>query len=133
MDELKNNLDLEEMDYYYHITSKGFGSEIFENGLYMESPDIKSTTIKITQDIVDDLESYCEEEFEDNLVKRQEMVIIGCAKGEETYLVERCDVPRITESQRLNYYISPENILCYIDLESLNVIYNPEYIHNYTI
>ena len=133
MEELINNLDFEEMDYYYHITSKGYGNEIIENGLYMQEKSLKSTAIKITKEILDDFERYCESEYKTGLSNRQEMVIIGCAKGDGRYLVLECEEPIITESGKFDYFISTENILGYIDLESLNVIYNPEYIHNYRL
>ena len=136
MEELQtliDNLDLEELDYYYHITSRGFGDEIIEDGLYLEEPDLRTTTIRLEQDILDNLEEYCMGEYNDTLSKRQEMVLIGCPKGEGKFLIEETDVPRITESQKLNYLIRSENILGYIDLETLEVIYNPEYIHGFII
>ena len=83
--------------------------------------------------MLDDFEAYCDGEYKDGIVKRHEMVIIACNKGEEEYLIEESDIPKITGTQKLNYFIRPENVLGYIDLETLNVFYNPEYIHNYTM
>ena len=100
MQELIQSLDLEEFDYYYHITSKGYGSEIVNNGLYLEEPDLRTTTIRLEQDILDNLEEYCMGEYNDTLSKRQEMVLIGCPKGEGKFLIEETDVPRISESQK---------------------------------
>ena len=133
MQELIENLDLEEMDYYYHITSKGFGARILENGLYMQEADLSSTTIKLPHEMLEDPEQYCKSEYTNGLVKRQEMVIIGCYKGDERHLIDQADIPELVGAQRLNYLIRSENILGYIDLETLNVIYNPEYMHSYTI
>ena len=45
MEELIHNLDFEEINYYYHITSKGFGMDIINNGLYLEENDLRSTII----------------------------------------------------------------------------------------
>ena len=133
MDELMECLDLGEMNYYYHITSRGLGSDILENGLYMESKELNSTTIKLSNDILEDFENYCKSEYVDGLVKRQEMVIIGVPKGEENYLVEETDMPKITDNGKLKYFIHSENILCYIDLETLEITYNSEYIHGFTL
>jgi len=133
VEELVESLDLVEMSYYYHITSRGLSDEILENGLYLESNKLNSTTIKITNDILEDFESYCKNEYVDGLVKRQEMVIIGVPKGEEGYLVEKSCMPKITANGKLNYFIRTENVLGYIDLETLEVIYNLDYIHNFTL
>lgn len=133
MEELIESLDLGEMNYYYHITSRGLSSDILENGLYMESKELNSTTIKLSNDILEDFENYCKNEYIDNLVKRQEMIIIGVPKGEEDYLVEKTDIPKTTDNGRLNFFIRSENILGYMDLETLEVIYNLDYIHNFTL
>ena len=99
----------------------------------MESKELNSTTIKLSNDILEDFENYCKNEYVDNLVKRQEMIIIGVHKGEEDYLVEKTDIPKTTDNGRLNFFIRSENILGYIDLETLEVIYNLDYIHNFTL
>ena len=133
MEELIESLDLGEMNYYYHITSCGLGDDILENGLYLENKDLSSTTIKLSNDILENFENYCKGEYIDNLVKRQEMVIIGVPKDEEDYLVEKAYIPKVIENQRLNYFIKSENILGYINLKTLEVIYNLDYIHNFTL
>ena len=133
MEELIESLDLGEMNYYYHITSRGLGDDILENGLYLESNDLSSTTIKLSNDILEDFENYCRNEYVDNLVKRQEMVIIGVPKDEEDYLVEKAYISKITDNGKLDYFIKSENILGYINLETLEVIYNLDYIHNFTL
>ena len=133
MEELIQSLDLGEMNYYYHITSHGLGDDILENGLYLENKDLSSTTVKLSNDILENFENYCKDEYVDNLVKRQEMVIIGVPKDEEDYLVEKAYIPKKIDDRVLNYFINSENILGYIDLETLEVIYNLDYIHNFTL
>ena len=133
MEELLEKLDLEEMDYYYHITSKSYGMDIIENGLYMAENDLRSTTIKLPDEFFDDLEGYSRSEYKSGHVKRQEMVLIGCYKGEGNGLIRKTDIPKFFGSQKLNYLIRSENILGYIDLDTLNVIYNPEYAYGYMI
>ena len=61
------------------------------------------------------------------------MVIIGVPKDEENYLVENAYVPKITDNGKLNYFIRSQNILGYIDLETLEVVYNLDYIHNFIL
>ena len=133
MEELLENLNLEEMCYYYHITSKGFGMDIIENGLYMEENDLSSTTIKLPVEFIKNSEEYCKKEYKNSHIKRQEMVLIGCYKDEENNLIERTDIAKFCGDKKLSYLIRSENILGYIDLETLNVIYNPEYAHGYMI
>ena len=126
--ELIESLDLEEFDYYYHITGKGFGGETMEEGLYLEEPDLKTTMIKLPKEMIEDPVEYCESEYSNGHVKRQEMVIIGCEKGLGNEIIEECDIPKWIGDQKLNYLVRSENILGVIDLETLNITYNPEYI-----
>jgi len=128
LQELIDNLDLEELDYYYHITGRGFGDKIIEEGLYLAEPDLKTTTIKLPQELLDDPLKYCKDEYANRLTKRNEMVIIGCYKDEGNDIIYPADIPKWKGDQDLNYLIRSENILGYIDLSSFNVIYNPEYI-----
>ena len=131
MEELIHNLDFEEINYYYHITSKGFGMDIINNGLYLEENDLRSTTIKLSKEFLENPERYCKLEYVNGSVKRQEMVLIGCSKYDEKYLIRNTDIPIYLNGNKMNYLIRSENILGYIDLETLNFIYNVEYIFDY--
>lgn len=126
--ELVENLDLEEFDYYYHITGKGYGDEILENGLYLKENDLKTTMIKLPDEMLSNPCKYCEGEYRNGIVKRQEMVLIGCYKDEGNNIIHRADIPKREGDQVLNYLVRSENILGYIDLASLELVYNPEYI-----
>ena len=128
LQELIDNLDLEELDYYYHITGRGFGDKIIEEGLYLEQPDLKTTTIRLPQELLDDPLKYCKEEYTNGHTKRNEMVIIGCYKDEGNDIIYTADIPKWKGVQDLNYLIRTENILGYIDLDTLYVTYNPEYM-----
>ena len=131
MDELRElieNLDLEELDYYYHITSRGYGDDIIENGLYLEESDLVTTTVKLPKEMLENPEEYCASEYSDSTTKRHEMVIIGCSKDEGNNIIFNADIPKWLGDQELRYLIRSENILGYIDLETLDVEYNPEYI-----
>jgi len=127
MEELIESLNLEEFDYYYHITGKGYGDEIIENGLYLEECDLKTTTIKLPQEFINNPEEYCSSEFVNSIVKRNEMVIIGSPKEEGNNIIIETDSKWIGD-QELKYLIRSENILGYIDLETLDIIYNQDYI-----
>ena len=127
VEELINNLDFENNNYYYHITGRGFGDEIINDGLYLLDKDFRSTTIRIPQEMIDDPSDYCSKEYSDGrIVKRQEMVIIGCVKGEERYLVSET-YPKWVGDAKFKYVIPSENIVGYIDLEDLSVVYNDFY------
>lgn len=125
LEEMIQNLDSDEYSYYYHITGKGRGDEIIENGLFLEEPNINTTTIKMPTEMINNPVEYCENEYMDGLVKREEMIIIVVPKGDEKYLVERCN-PIWIGNEKFEYIISNENILCYIDLKDLDVTYNLE-------
>lgn len=127
LEELIFNLDFQNNRYFYHITGKGFGDEIIEEGLFLENEDLRSTTIELPEEMINDPITYCESEYIDALVKRQEMVIIGCAKSEVSYVVEKSSIPKWIGDQKLEYVIPNGYILGYIDLKTLEVTYNEEY------
>lgn len=127
LEELIFNLDFENNRYFYHITGKGFGDEIIEEGLFLEDRDLKSTTIELPKEMINDPISYCESEYADSLVKRQEMIIIGCEKSEVSCIVEKSSIPKWVGDQKLEYIVPNDYILGYIDLKTLEVIYNEEY------
>jgi len=129
LEELMNSLDFENNRYFYHITGRGFGNQIIEEGLSLEERDLRTTTIEIPIEMINDPITYCESEYVDGIVKRQEMVVIGCEKGEESYIVEESDVPKWIGDQKLEYIIPREYILGFIDLKTLNVTYNSEYLY----
>lgn len=127
MQELIESLNLEEFDYYYHITGKGYGTDIIENGLYLEECDLKTTTIELPQEFINNPEEYCSSEFVNSIVKRNEMVIIGSTKEEGNNIIIETE-PKWIGDQELKYLIRSENILGYIDLETLDITYNQDYI-----
>lgn len=129
MEELMNNLNLEDYDYYYHITGKGYGQEIIEEGLYLEDYAWNTTMIKFSEEIVNNLYEYCESEYKNSIDKRQEMVIIINYKDDDNNLVKVADCPKwVGGGAALKYQVKNEHILCYVDLETLEVTYNPECI-----
>lgn len=131
MEELENlfeNLDYENNEYFYHVTGKGFSNQIMEEGLCLEDKNLDSTTIKFPEELIQDPCKYCKEEYRNGIVKRQEMVILGCPKGYDSYLVEESSYPIEIGDNLYNYFVSKEYILGYVDLETLDVTYNPEYI-----
>lgn len=129
LDELIHNLNTEEYDYYYHITGKGFGQEIIEEGLYLEEPNWNTTMIKVPEEMLQNIYEYCANEYKNSIDKRQEMVIIINYKDEEGSLVKYASCPKWNDgSSVLKYLVSNENILCFIDLETYNITYNPECI-----
>lgn len=126
LEELIENLDLENYRYFYHITSRGKGSETLERGLYMKDKHLYSTSIELPEEMINNPVSYCEGENQGRLNVREEMVIIQCEKGYENNLVVKSDGSIWNYNQSMKYVIPPENILCWIDLENLTVNYNYE-------
>ena len=126
--ELFESLDFESNSYFYHITSKGFGDEIIENGLYLRINNLFSTAIELPEEMISDPVSYCKGEYSDGILKRQEMVIIGCEKGTEDSLVQIDDEIWIGAT-KYEYVIPSEHVVGYIDLKNLNVIYNENYMY----
>lgn len=125
--ELIQNLNFEDNRYFYHITSRGRGKETFESGLFMEDKNLCSTTIEVPEEMICDPVGYCEQENRGRLSGREEMILIQCEKGEEDNLVIKSDESLWNNDSKMEYLIPPENILCYIDLETLIVTYNYEY------
>lgn len=127
LEELIENLDLEEMNYFYHITGKGYGDDIINEGLFLLEKELRTTTIPLPIEFLKNPQEYCESEYTTTLVKREEMVIIGCEKGEEKYIVEKLDDSKWIGNQKFDYMVSNRYILGYIDLETFEVTYNYEY------
>ena len=50
---LNNEFDFDSNRYFYHITSKGTGKLILEEGLFLEEPALNSTTIEITPEMIE--------------------------------------------------------------------------------
>lgn len=118
---LNEEFDFDSNRYFYHITAKGVGRKILEEGLFLEEPDLQTTTIEITSDMMMDIENYIEDEYTLNSVmRREEMVLLGIPY----HLLDNA----ITKSRnKLPYMISNEYVLGYIDLETLEYTINPEY------
>lgn len=90
--------DFENYDYYYHITARGIGDLICEEGLLVDGTNIldvsnlKDTTTKeITPDMVanhDDFIQFVQGEIQNCLLRdTSEMVIIGSPKNFEKEIV----------------------------------------------
>jgi len=124
LNELVKNFDTENYKYFYHITEHGRGEQILEEGLFMENKHLYSTTIEVPDEMISAPNIYCKSEYCGRLNIREEMVIIECMKDEEKYLVKKGDKSIWNLNQSMKYVIPSEYILCYIDLENLEVTYN---------
>jgi len=117
---------------YQKLKEKGYKLIIFNldntiGTIDTEECDLKTTTIKLPQEFINNPEEYCSSEFVNSIVKRNEMVIIGSPKEEGNNIIIETDSKWIGD-QELKYLIRSENILGYIDLETLDIIYNQDYI-----
>lgn len=120
-DILNENFDFDSNRYFYHITSKGIGNNIMDKGLLLENPDLATTTIEITPDMMNGIGRYIEAEYvPHSVMKREEMVILGIPIEDVDYVVQRSD-------DYLPYIISNRYVLGFVDLETLELFKNAEY------
>lgn len=118
---LKESLDFDNNRYFYHITSKGIGSEIIDKGLLLEEPALNTTTIEITLDMMDGIGKYIEDEYmPKSIMRREEMVILGIPIDDIDYVIEK-------SNDYLPYIISNRYVLGFIDLKTLELYRNEEY------
>lgn len=120
------NLDFNDMAYFYHITGKGNGNKIMENGLYMEDSKLSSTLNQLYLDNLDDVNKFIIRRGNQIARNNDEMVIIGCYKE---------DIPYLVKKESDYYIISSENIIGYIEIDENNpshtILLNPYYIDNF--
>ena len=106
LESLKNE---EELNLFFHLTSRDNGNSINENGLYMENKKLTSSTIELDDSFFEDSNHYVDYELGNPQTREKEiMVFIECHQGEEDRLVKESDG---------QYLIYPENIIGYLDLE----------------
>lgn len=129
--------DFENYDYYYHMTGKGIGNLICEEGLLVDGTNIlgatnikDTTTIEITPEMVEDVDDFIDfvqEEVNNSLLRdTSEMVIIGSPKEIDKEIVSDYD-----KRKDDNYYqgiIHANMIMGYINQE-LEFIPNENYAH----
>lgn len=118
---LKESFDFDNNRYFYHITSKGVGNEIVDKGLFLEEPVLNTTTIEITQDMMNGIGKYIKDEYvPHSIMKREEMVILGIPIDEVDYVIEN-------SNDYLPYFINNKYVLGFIDLKTLELYKNQEY------
>lgn len=118
---LKESFDFDSNRYFYHITSKENGSEIVDKGLFLEEPDLNTTTIEITSDMMDGIGTYIQDEYvPHSIMQREEMIILGIPIDEIDYAIEK-------SNEYLPYFISNKYVFGFIDLETLELYENQEY------
>ena len=127
--------DFDNFDYCYHMTEKGIGDLICEEGLLVDGTNIKgvknikdTTTIDITPDMVSSLEDFIdfvEGEVNSNLIRdTSEMVIIGSPKGFDKKIVS--DYSQTIDDHYYQGLINKNLIMGYID-DTLTFIPNENY------
>ena len=137
LEKLIHFFDFENCDYYYHITGKGIGEMIIEEGLLVDGTNIldtdnlkDTTTIEITPEMVstyEEISALVEEEIDNPLLRdTSEMVIIGSPKEAKKQIVH--DYDKIKEEHYFQGIISSHNIMGYIDE---NHIFNPNSNYEY--
>ena len=118
-----SNLDFDEMIYFYHITGKGNGKRIIENGLFMVDSKLSSTLNELKLTDLADVEDFIVKRGNQVLNNNDEMVIVGCYKEDVEHLVKKI---------KNEFVIDSEYIVGYIEIDENNlfhtIIINPNYI-----
>ena len=129
--------DFENYDYYYHMTGKGIGDLICEEGLLVDGTNIlgatnikDTTTIEITPDMVNDPDEFADfidGEINNNLARdTSEMVIIGSPKEYEKEIVSQLN--ETINDQYFEGIINANLVMGYIN-QNLEFIPNENYEH----
>lgn len=126
LNELVENMNFDYNSYFYYIVEKGNSEEIFEQGIAMEDEKFLSSNF-LSLENMDDPLKFCKKQLKKRILKEKEMIIVECVKGEENKLILKNYEPVWNAEKQIKYIIMPENVMCYIDLDSLKVVYNLEY------
>ncbi len=135
LDDLLNELDFSNFDYFYHETERGIGQEILERGLLIEGTNIINTdniifttVAPLSQDMVSDEGSFQEfledEKTHSPLRDVSEMVIIASPKEDDAQIA----IP-FNDYVDGTYYeaiIPSSNIVGFIDLDTKEIVMNEE-------
>lgn len=128
------DLDFNDNVYFYHVTEKGIGEKILENGLLMADSHYWSTIIELTPEMIVDPYKFLADEHGHNIRKTEEMILIGCDKEDVNYLVTKntFNTNNWNFEENPNYVILKDFIIGYIDLTDMEypLILNPDYSHN---
>lgn len=127
------NLDFENMAYFFHITGAGNGSGIIKDGLYLADNKIWSTANELTPDLLTNINLFIKNRGNQVVSKNDEMVIIGCLKEELPYILQKIDT---FYGNPYQYVIPSEYIIGYIDIKgkdsNYSIILNPMLADLYT-
>ena len=102
IDDIISFFDFENYDYFYHITGKGIGDLIFQEGLLVDGTNIlgaknikDTTTLEITPDMVSspgDFSDFVDGEVNSHISRdTSEMIIIGSPKEYDKQIVSKYD------------------------------------------
>lgn len=119
--ELKEMFDFEENDYLYHVTGRGLGERIMEEGLLVEGTNIlnasniiETTTLPITKEIVDNLENFVADELKNKSFRdSSEMVILGSPKEYKKQIVDKVRTSK--ENMDFQGRVSDRYVMGYIN------------------
>ena len=132
-----NFFDFKNFDYYYHITGKGIGDLISEEGLLVDGTNLigaknikDTTTIEISRDMVNTIEAlteFVDTEINNSLARdTSEMIIIGSPKAFDKKIVT--DYPQKIDEHLYEGLINANMIMGYFN-EDLEFIPNPNYAY----
>ena len=126
--EFRNIISLEGVRYFYHVTDRNPES-IFENGLYLVDKDIYTTAIEIPEEFKNNPTEYILNERGNFYRNNAKIIIIAVEEDKfDNLLVDTNQIPDNWEQiDNPSCYIPSNNILGYIDTNSLEIIENENY------
>ncbi len=136
IEEFIEALDFNENDYFYHVTSKGNGKKIIEEGLYVDGNNIlgadnilETTTLPLTIDIASDtsklIEFLVEELGCQGIRDTSELIVLGAPKTCMKQIVSEFD--SFKDGTYYEGIIHNEYVMGYFDKESLEFTPNEEF------
>lgn len=121
LDELKDeleNLQMDGINIYFHLTGRENGDSINERGISLDSPKLTSTAVSLGESFFEDPEHYIDYETGNPQTRDKDlMVFIGCYDGDERLLIRK-----VGDGE---YCLPSENIIGYLDIEDRFFKINP--------
>lgn len=128
VEQFRNLTSLSDVIYYYHVTNQD-PETILNEGLFLVGDNIYTTAIVVPEEFREDPISYAEKErgtigYRENA----SIVIIAIEENKENELVKPIEYQpsNWNSDEEPNFYISPKNILGYIDTENIEFHLNDE-------
>ena len=126
IEDFRNLTSLTDVIYYYHVTDAN-PEDILKDGLYLVGNDICETAIVIPEEFrIDPVKYVNNEQLRMNYRRNLSVIIIGIFEDKvDDLLQEAKNIPAEWNSiEEPKYFVSPSNIIGYIDASDMELIIN---------